>query len=589
MMKKITPFLFLLVALAVTATISNYADSIFSIFNHGSEATLITTFFIIATIFFLNFVIFNLALSSSIPSFVVAIFFGIFSSHFLKPIISQHELLGTFVAFGATLILFSGGLEIPFRSFKKMVLKVLSLSFPGLFITAFLFSLILGGVSKLLNLDLSLPVIILLGAILASTDPAAIIPVLKQLRFTKRSTKDIIISESAVTDVTGTLLTIAFATILLTGHDFGSVTEGYRALFTAETGITLLKEVVFGIFFGIGGYLLLHFLTILKKRQNQEFEADAAFFLFVPLLIFALALAFGGSGYLAAFIAGLLYALTEHLHHTEKYFNHTIEGFLKPAIFLLLGALVDLRELIQYMDIGIIMALVFMFIIRPISVFIALGPFSFFGKDRLGWRELLFISFIRETGAIPAVLLVTIASVGIAGLDGLVPIGMWVILATLVIEPPLTPLIAKLLKVAEPIAGNNTLAVHKGSDSMAILGSRGNSFVARLPKAVAWSLRHNISKITLLHCLEDKYTPELAKEIGARAEAEFAKINEALEKEQKPKINFTYVSCTGFLQDNIDALAKKESNVSVIFVGRKILDYRLKDIKQLTVPFYFLD
>ncbi len=589
MMKKITPFLFLLVALAVTATISNYADSIFSVFNSGSEATLITTFFIIAIIFFLNFVIFNLALSSSIPSFVVAIFFGIFSSHFLKPIISQHELLGTFVAFGATLILFSGGLEIPFKSFKKMVLKVLSLSFPGLFITAFLFSLILGGISKLLALDLSLPVIILLGAILASTDPAAIIPVLKQLRFTKRSTKDIIISESAVTDVTGTLLTIAFAAILLAGYDFASVAEGYKALFTAETGITLLKEVVFGIFFGIGGYLLLHFLTMLKKRQNQEFEADAAFFLFVPLLIFALALAFGGSGYLAAFIAGLLYALTEHLHHTEKYFNHTIEGFLKPAIFLLLGALVDLRELVQYMDIGIIMALVFMFMIRPISVFIALGPFSFFGKDRLGWRELLFISFIRETGAIPAVLLVTIASIGIAGLDGLVPIGMWVILATLVVEPPLTPLIAKLLKVAEPITGNNTMAVHKGSDSMAILGSRGNSFVARLPKVVGWSLRHNISKITLLHCLEDKYTPELAKDIGARAEAEFAKINEALEKEQKPKINFTYVSCTGFLQDNIDALAKKESNVSVIFVGRKILDYRLKDIKQLTVPFYFLD
>lgn len=589
MMKKITPFLFLIVALAITATISTYADSIFSIFNHGSEATLITTFFIIATIFFLNFVVFNLSLSSSIPSFVVAIFFGIFSSHFLKPIISQHELLGTFVAFGATLILFSGGLEIPFKSFKRMVGKVLSLSFPGLFFTAFLFSVILAGVSRMLDLNLSMPVIILLGAILASTDPAAIIPVLKQLRFTKRSTKDIIISESAVTDVTGTLLTIAFAGVFLAGHDFGSVTEGYKALFTAETGITLLKEVVFGIFFGIGGYLLLHLLTMFKKRQNQEFEADAAFFLFVPLLIFALALAFGGSGYLAAFIAGLLYALTEHLHHTEKYFNHTIEGFLKPAIFLLLGALVDLRELIQYLDVGIIMALVFMFVIRPLSVFIALGPTMFFGKDRLGWRELLFISFIRETGAIPAVLLVTIASVGIAGLDGLVPIGMWVILATLVIEPPLTPLVAKLLKVAEPIVGSNNMVVHKGNDAMAILGSRGNSFMTRLSKVVDWSTRHGISKITLLHCLEDKYTPELAKEIGVKAEAEFARMNEALEKEQKPKMHFTFVSCTGFLQDNIDALAKKESNVSVIFVGRKILDYRLKDIKQMAVPFYFLD
>jgi hypothetical protein len=213
----------------------------------------------------------------------------------------------------------------------------------------------------------------------------------------------------------------------------------------------------------------------------------------------------------------------------------------------------------------------------------------FFGKDRLGWRELVFISFIRETGAIPAVLLVTIASIGIVGLDGLVPIGMWVILATLVIEPPLTPLVAKLLKVAEPIVGSNNMVVHKGNDAMAILGSRGNSFMARLPKVVDWSVRHGISKITLLHCLEDKYTPELAKEIEAKAGAEFVKINEALEKDQKPKMQFTFVGCTGFLQDNIDALAKKESNVSVIFVGRKILDYRLKDIKQMAVPFYFLD
>jgi len=589
MTKKLIPFLFLFIALALTATISNYADPIFSLLGHGSEAALLVSFFIIAIIFFLNFVIFNFALSSSIPSFVVAILFGIFSSHFLKPIINQHELLGAFVAFGATLILFSGGLEIPFKNFKKIVVKVFSLSFFGLFITALLFSLSLSGLSGLFGLELSLPVIILLGAILASTDPAAIIPILKQLRFAKRATKDIIISESAVTDVTGTILTITFAGIFFAGTSIGAVMDGYGALFTSETGMALLKEIGFGIVFGVVGYLLLHFFTVLKKRQNQEFETDAAFFIFVPLLAFALALAFGGSGYLAAFIAGLLYALTEHLHHTEKYFNHTIEGFLKPAIFLFLGALVDLRELIQYMDVGIIMALVFMFVIRPLSVFIALGPFSFFGKDKLGWRELVFISFIRETGAIPAVLLVTVASFGIVGLDGLVPIGMWVILATLIIEPPLTPLVAKLLKVAEPITGNSAMAVHADNDAMVILGSRGNSFARRLPKVVDWSVRHNISKVTLLHCLEDKYTPEAAKKINDKAEEEFGRINEALEKEHKPKIQFTCLGCTGFLQDNIDALAKKESNVSVIFVGRRILDYRLKDIKQMAVPFYFLD
>src|SRR3989344_5805533 len=286
MTKKLIPFLFLFIALALTATISNYADPIFSLLGHGSEAALLVSFFIIAIIFFLNFVIFNFALSSSIPSFVVAILFGIFSSHFLKPIINQHELLGAFVAFGATLILFSGGLEIPFKNFKKVVVKVFSLSFFGLFITALLFSLSLSGLSGLFGLELSLPVIILLGAILASTDPAAIIPILKQLRFTKRATKDIIISESAVTDVTGTILTITFVGIFFAGTSIGAVMDGYGALFTSETGMALLKEIGFGIVFGVVGYLLLHFFTVLKKRQNQEFETDAAFFIFVPLLAF---------------------------------------------------------------------------------------------------------------------------------------------------------------------------------------------------------------------------------------------------------------------------------------------------------------
>lgn len=589
MTKKIMPFLFLFIALAFTATISNYADSIFSIFNHGSEATMLISFFVVAIIFFLNFVIFNFSLSSSIPSFVIAIFFGIFGGHFLRPVIEERELLGAFVAFGATLILFGGGLEIPFKNFKKIIFKVFSLSFAGLFFTALSFSFVLGWLSKIFGLELALPAIILLGAILASTDPAAIIPILRQLRFTQRSTKDIIISESAVTDVTGAILTITFAGIFISGVFIDSIAEGYRALFAVETGVVLLKEVVFGIIFGVIGYLLLHFFTILKKRQNQEFETDAAFFIFVPLLIFALALAFGGSGYLAAFIAGLLYALTDHLHHTEKFFNHTIEGFLKPAIFLFLGALVDLRELIQYLEVGIIMALIFMFIIRPLAVFLSLGPFSFFGKDRLGWRELLFISFIRETGAIPAVLLVAVASLGIAGLDGLVPIGMWVILITLVVEPPLTPLVARILKVAEPIAGVSALSVYKDSDDMVILGSRGNSFARRLPKVVDWAIRHNISKVTLLYCLEDKYTPERAEKVNKQAEEEFKKINKTLEKENKPKINFSCVSCTGFLQDNIDALTKKESNISVIFVGRRILDYRLNNIKQMAVPLYFID
>lgn len=521
------------------------------------------------------------------PSFVVAIFFGIAAQPLLGEIISEKGLLSVIVGAGATLILYSGGLETPFENFKKLIWKILSLSFFGLFITAVAFSFGVHIIGNIVGVNVPISVAVLLGAILASTDPAAIIPVLKRLRFEKRATKDLIISESAVTDVTGTLLTLAFLGIL--GHGaLTSIGGSYVGLFTAEVGHILFEEILFGVIFGGIGYVLLDFLSKFTKNGGEESEAHAAYFLFVPIAIFTLAVAFGGSGYLAAFVAGLLFVISKHLHHTERFFNHTIEGFFKPTIFILLGALVDVGSLIQYAGIGIIASVLFMFVIRPLSVLITLGPFSFLGKERFNIRELLFISFVRETGAIPAVLLVTVVSTGIQGLDGLVPIGMWVILATLIVEPPLTPLVAKYLKVANPISDQKVLSLSKISPFV-VLGSRGYSFMERLPKVVEWASKHHIHSVVLLHCLEDRYSPELAKDIGEQANVAFKQINEKRSVAGEPDIDFEYISRKGFLQDNIEDISRQRSNVTTIFVGRKVLDFRLEEIKKLSVPVFFIE
>lgn len=67
-------------------------------------------------------------------------------------------------------------------------------------------------------------------------------------------------------------------------------------------------------------------------------------------------------------------------------------------IFILLGALIDIPALLAYAHIGIAVALIFMFIIRPVSVFICLGAYRFVrGKHHMTWRDLWFISFVRET------------------------------------------------------------------------------------------------------------------------------------------------------------------------------------------------
>ncbi|HRH23081.1 MAG TPA: cation:proton antiporter [Candidatus Magasanikbacteria bacterium] len=587
-MKKIlSAYLILLGALVGTIVISRFSEEFFALFHQSSDEHLLIAFFSISVLCILSFVIYHLSVKTVFPSFVVAIFFGIAAQPLLGGIVGEKSLLNVIVGAGATLILFSGGLETPFENFKKIIWKILSLSFLGLLFTAVVFSFGVHAIGNLVGITVPISVAVLLGAILASTDPAAIIPVLRRLRFQKRATKDLIISESAVTDVTGTLLTLAFIGILA-HNSLASISASYTGLFTREVGHILFEEILFGVIFGGIGYLLLNFLSKFTKNGGEESEAHAAYFLFVPIAIFTLAVAFGGSGYLAAFVAGLLFVMSKHLHHTERFFNHTIEGFFKPTIFILLGALVDVDSLIQYAGIGILAAVLFMFVIRPISVLIALGPFSFFGKERFNIRELFFISFVRETGAIPAVLLVTVVSSGISGLDGLVPIGMWVILATLIIEPPLTPWVAKYLKVATPISDKKALHLSRISPFV-VLGSRGYSFMDRLPRVAEWASKHHIHSVVLLHCLEDKYTEELAKDIGEQAEVAFKQINEKRSAVGESDIDFEYISRKGFLQDNIDEISRQRSNVTTIFVGRKVLDFRLEDIKKLSVPIFFID
>lgn len=584
-----TPILLRYVRLGLGLATIYFLDSqvgkLFEIFHLSPEVHMISGFFTLSAIFVLSFIVFYLSNGTKLPSFVVAIFFGLTARNALAPITSSEGLLGEIVGLGATLILFGGGIETPWENFKRLIAKIFSLSFLGLGLTAMLFSFAVVWIGSAIGIEVSIPVAILLGAVLASTDPASIIPILKQFRFTNRDTRDIIVSESAVTDVTGTLLTVVFLSLLAAGVSFTGIFDTYTKLFSEQTLIFITKQIAFGIVFGIVGYAMLEMLARFKKYHEQEFEADAAFFLFVPVIIFTIALVFGGSGYLAAFIAGLLFVLSERLHVTEKFFNQTIEGFLKPSIFLLLGALVDPKMLISYAPLGILVAIVFMFIIRPIAVFLTLGPFSLFGKNQFSFKELIFISFVRETGAIPAVLLVTIIASGLTGLDGLVPIGMWVILATLIVEPPLTPLVAKWLAVGEAIGDENNLT----DEPFVVLGSRGQSYINRLPRVVEWAEQHNIHKVVLLHCLEDQHTPQMVQEIGIQAEAEFAKIQRERDLRHKLPMKMVYLGRDGLLQKNIDKLAKENQKITAIFTGKKMLDFRLSEVKQLAVPFYFID
>lgn len=434
--------------LSVVLGLSSIAPSLFEAFHHSDNPELLVGFFSVAIIFFLSFVTFYLSRGTPLPPFVVAIIFGMAARPLLEPIVENSVALEVLVSIGATLILFQGGLETAFGSFKKLFWKIFMLAFPGVVVSALLLAGVLSFVGDMMGVVLSASAIVLLGAVLASTDPAAIIPLLQKLKFKNPETKDLLVSESAMNDVVGALLTLVLLAVLQAQGAFQNIGEGFANLLSLHSAAILIEQTAFGILFGLAGFFLLKFLVGFKSHHDHETGADAAYFLFVPMMAFSGSLMMGGSGYLAAFIAGLVFQIVEHLKVSEHFFNHTIDGFAKPAIFLLLGAMVDFQTLIAYAGIGVAVAILFMVVVRPLTVFIMLAPFYFFGKNRMSIEQLLFLSFVRETGVIPAVLLVTIASAGIPGMDGLVPIGMWVILLTLIVQPPLTPWVARRLGVA---------------------------------------------------------------------------------------------------------------------------------------------
>jgi NhaP-type Na+/H+ or K+/H+ antiporter len=550
----------------------------------GGNAQTLLAFFEAIVVLVFGFLTYELAKPTVLPSFVLTIFIGMLERSTLMPLISNPATLGVLTTLGAALILFGGGLETPFHRFKKLIIPILSIAFLGTIITAVLLSVGYVQIASHFAVAPAIGAAVLLGAALASTDPAAIIPSLKILLFRNPRPKDIAISESAINDVVGAVLTGVFLSLLLGGMVPASIGELYRTVLSAQHGIEVLKELAIGCAVGIVGFGILHFWSKWKSKMEGGGEADAALFLAVPLMMYVIATMLHGSGFLAVFIAGLLFELEDHVSHVTHYFNHTIEGFMKPLIFMLLGASVDIHALLSIAPLGITIGVFFILIVRPIAVFATLSPFLWIGKSRMNVRELLFLSFVRETGVIPAVLLMGIGISGIPGTETVVLVGLWIILLTLIIQPPLTPLVAKLLRVAETAP---PFPLRKSKGPTAVLCSRGDSYMGRIDAVIAWADLHSVQSVSLLHCPEGKYSDAYIRNTEHAAMGLFAKLNEVRERENKTKLVFEFIGRPGLLHDNIEAMVA-EGNVSIVFVGSKMLDYRMEDVKRLQVPFVFL-
>jgi potassium/hydrogen antiporter len=443
---KILPYFVSLVIIVGGGVLSRIIPGVREVFSTFPEGMYLS----IALIFAIGFGTRMLSRKIILPSFVLAILMGIALQPLFVAVTGNFQILSIINEFLAALILFGSGVEMPWESFKKYLGPVANLAVLGMLVSVLVFALVLEVLTGFANISVPASSLLLIGAILAAVEPSAIIPIFKNLRFKDNSIRDVAIAEGAVNDVTGTVITRFFlVTALAAANNSTSVIDAFLPLLRRHHFDSFALEIIWGAVVGvIGAKILQHWYN-----EDATEKDNPALFFAVPIFCFALGGIVGGSGYLAAFVAGLLYQTSAKTRRVAHFYDAFNSYLVVPVIFVLLGAVIPIPALIQTSVIGIVAALIFMFAIRPLVVFISLSPWLIGKSKQFSFREYLFLSFIRETGGVSAVLLLIIASHGIPGIEYIFGIGFWVIFMTLVVEPPLTPWLTKKLKIAEPIKG----------------------------------------------------------------------------------------------------------------------------------------
>ena len=351
---------------------------------------------------------------------------------------SQSEVNQFILNLGATLILFEGGRGVELAMLKRVWLSISLLATLGIFITA---SVVGIGAHFLLKTPWLLS--FLIGAVIAPTDPATLIPVFKRVSVLPKLSQTAE-SESAFNDATGTVLVVT----LMAASAGGSVLHWGAAAyaFVSSVGLSILVGLVLG---------LVALILVSRRALGFFYEFSSIVFFVAAIGAYASAVALHASGYMAAFVAGIIagngrafgWSLEEHTEANVHHFYNVMTFMMRMAIFVLLGAQVNFVLVHRYLWSGLVVVALFMVVGRPLTVLASMLP-----DRKAGWqgRELGFMFWVRETGVIPAALAGLLVARRGAGADIVSAITFLAILVTIVVQASTTGLAARWLGVLVP-------------------------------------------------------------------------------------------------------------------------------------------
>lgn len=280
------------------------------------------------------------------------------------------------------IILLDGGLRTKFSTFRPALLPATSLATVGVLLTTALVA-----VFSVYILGIGWEYSLLLGAIIGSTDAAAVFSLLRQneihLHHRIQATLEI---ESGANDPMAVFLVIT----LVAWFQVGGSPSATNLL------LSFIHHFSVGAIAGVVGGLLL---TLLLNKIRLTQELNALLILSGGLALFAFTNMLGGSGFMAIYLTGLFIgnrsiAATRHVFSIMDSF-----AWLSQAgMFLVLGLLVTPSKLLPDFAAAVAIAVFLIIIARPIAVWISLLPFRFAAK------EIWFIGWVGLRGAVPIVL-----------------------------------------------------------------------------------------------------------------------------------------------------------------------------------------
>lgn len=328
-----------------------------------------------------------------------------------------------------TFILFSGGMDTQWESIRPALRTGLSLSTLGVVI-----STVLLGWFAVLLFHVDWKVGMLLGAIVSSTDAAAVFSILRARGVgLKGHLRPILEFESGSNDPMSYFLTLSFIEIIQSPE--------------ASLWMLLPKFLVSMVLGAVCGYGFGRMMVLLVNRISLDIEGLYPV-LMMALMFFAFSFTdrVGGNGFLAVYLSGIILGNSNFIHKKSLMrFYDGVAWLMQIVMFLALGLLVFPGKLVAIAGPALLLSLFLMLVARPVSVFIS----TFFSTD-LNLRKKLFVSWVGLRGASSIVFATYPLMAGIAYAEIIFNLVFFISVTSVLLQGTTLPRMAKWLRVSVP-------------------------------------------------------------------------------------------------------------------------------------------